>query len=290
MRAALFALIGLAACASAGSGNPTGAGDDDAGPGGPGPGGPGEVIDGSVDAPDAACLDTDLDGVCNTVDKCPGADDNVDTDADTIADGCDNCPGADDRIDANANQIPDCTELMTRTIDLKVVGGNYWRGWHASNNGHMSTNDNTLTGDFTGATYNSYYVFSFAGFTASSVASVTLEMQLELFDSPDATETFSIWDVTTDTNTLENSAGTAAIFQDLQSGTQYATAQAPKANVGQLLTIPLNAAAATAVKAKLGSEFAIGMHLDTAPTWIRFGHTGAGAAPVTTRLVIKYTP
>jgi len=44
-------------------------------------------------------LDTDGDGVADTVDICPGSDDNEDTDVDGVPDGCDNCPN-----DANADQ------------------------------------------------------------------------------------------------------------------------------------------------------------------------------------------
>jgi MYXO-CTERM domain-containing protein len=39
-----------------------------------------------------AAVDTDLDGICDDVDQCPGFDDWLDTDGDTAPDGCDICP------------------------------------------------------------------------------------------------------------------------------------------------------------------------------------------------------
>lgn len=240
-----------------------------------------------------ACIDSDNDGVCNTQDVCAGHDDKVDADADTIADGCDVCPSADDRPDVNANSVPDCSELQTATINVKVVGSNVWRGWHASSGPHDTVNDNTLTGVFGGTTYNSYFTFTLAGFTASVVTKVTLELQMETYSSSDANETFSVWDVTSTASAVESTASSSTIFADLQSGTQYATAMATAAQLNQVLSIPLNAQAATDAKAKMGTDFTVGVHLDTAAgqtNYIRFGHTPANENPTINRVVVQYLP
>lgn len=270
----LFAFVLVAGCASAGSDTPSG---DDA-----------PMVDAPM--PDDMCLDTDLDGVCNHMDKCPGADDNVDTDMDTVADGCDDCPGMDDRIDGNGNQIPDCTELMTKMIDVKVVSGNYWRGWYNASGGHTTVNDNTITG-LNNVNYNSYFVFNL-NFTANTVQSVTFEVEKESYSSSDATETISIWDVTTAPSTLEANAPNATagiqVHNDLGSGTTYGTGTVTSAAAaGSIISVPLNAAAATAVKAGLGADFAIGVHVDTQPGWVRFSMTTEARVA---RLVIKYLP
>ncbi|MFN0252223.1 MAG: hypothetical protein ACKV2T_35430 [Kofleriaceae bacterium] len=268
--------IALAGCASAGGSSPS-AGDDE------------PMADAMIESD--ACLDTDMDTVCNHLDQCPGADDAIDSDADTVADGCDDCPGLDDRLDSNGNQIPDCTELMTRTIDLKVIGSNRWRGWYNAIGDHTQANDNTITGLNGGRNYNSYFVFNL-NFTASTVQSVTFEVEKESYSSSDATETLSIWDVTTAVSTLEANAANATAGQqthnDLGSGTTFGTGtmQMSAAN-GSVVSIPLNAAAATAVTAALGTDFAIGVHLDTQPGWVRFSmSTEARVA----RLVIRYLP
>ncbi len=272
----LLLAIALAGCASAGSGAP-GGGDDE------------PMVDAMIQQPDA-CLDTDMDSVCNHLDVCPGADDAVDSDGDTVPDGCDNCPGLDDRVDGNNNQIPDCTELMTKTIDLKVVGSNRWRGWYNASGAHTSSNDNTITGLNGGVNYNSYFVFNL-NFTATTVQQVTFEVEKEEYTG-DASETISIWDVTTPPATLEaNAASTAAGQQthaDLGSGTTYGLGTIQSSMpAGSVISVPLNAAAATAVKAALGSDFAIGVHVDTQPGWVRFSM--ANEARVA-RLVIKYLP
>ncbi|CAN5916837.1 hypothetical protein BH11MYX2_BH11MYX2_16500 [soil metagenome] len=272
MNAAL-ALMLVAACANSNSGVPSG---DDGGVGDDG-------------LSPTQCVDIDRDGVCNAVDICPGADDAVDSDADTVPDGCDDCPGIDDRIDANANSIPDCAEVLTKAIDLEVVGGNYWRGWHSLGATHASGNDNTATGDVGGTVYNSYFIFSLAGLTASSIQSVTLEIELELYAGA-ATATFSVWDVTSAPSDVENSTNSSAIFPDLQSGIKYGTSTMTAAQVNQVITTPLSAAAAADVKAHLGQAFAVGVHLDTAGgTYVRFSSGEAGEVRHD-RLVITYVP
>lgn len=267
----------VAGCASAGSEAP---GDDT------------PISDAMIQSD--ACLDTDVDGVCNHLDMCPGADDAMDSDADTVADGCDDCPGLDDRLDGNGNQIPDCTELMTTTVDLKVVGSNRWRGWYNALGEHSTGNDNTLTGlnGLNGTVnYNSYFIFNLS-FTATTVQSVTFEVEKEAYSSSDATETISIWDVTTPPTTLEANAANATVglqtHNDLGSGTMYGTGTvAMSAAAGSLISVPLNAAAATAATAAIGNDFAIGVHVDTPPGWVRFSmSTEARVA----RLVIKYLP
>jgi hypothetical protein len=272
---ALAAMALLVGCASAGT--PRIGGDDTSGDDAP-----------PVDAPPLppdACPDTDTDTVCNNVDKCPGFNDAVDADADTVADGCDKCPGVDDRPDVNMNSTPDCVEYMTRTIPLKVVGTNLWRGWYASNTAHSSANDNTLTGELSAGFYNSYFVFPLTGFTATSVQTVTLQLTLEAYTA-DATETFSVWDVSTPSTTVENSTTDVNIYNDLMMGTQYATSTATAAQVGTLLTIPLNAMAAVHATQKIGNDFVVGVHVDTTPGWIRFGNAGA----TTIQIVVKYLP
>jgi hypothetical protein len=272
----LLAIGMLASCASA---------SDE-----PASGAPDAAVDARGALPPDACGDSDGDNVCNAVDKCPGYNDAMDADTDTIADGCDKCPGADDKIDVNTNTVADCLETQTRMINLKAVGTNLWRGWHATGSSHSTDNDNTLTGEFTGQIYNSYFVFPLTGFTTTKVTSVTLEIQLEAYTSTDATETFSVWDVTATSSAVETTASSGTILNDLQTGTQYATAMTTAGQVSSILSIPLDAQAATHATAKLGGEFVIGAHLDTNPGYIRFGHTGATATPTVIRLVVKSIP
>ena len=61
--------------------------------------------------------DSDSDGVCDSVDACPGADDTVDADSDGVADGCDDCPGADDALDADSDGVPDGCDICAGADD-----------------------------------------------------------------------------------------------------------------------------------------------------------------------------
>ncbi len=274
-----FALVLAGGCAAAGVPGPGGGGDDNGN----------NPVDAFVVVPPDACPDSDNDGACNNVDKCPGFDDRLDTDADTVADGCDKCPMADDRIDVNMNQIPDCTEVMTRTIDVKKVGADYWRGWHtAGGASHTSGNDNTLTGTSGTTVYNSYFVFSLAGFTATTITDVKLELEVESY-AGDANETISVWDVTTPSATVEASGTNATIFNDLGGGVKYGMATVTAASVSAVTPVPfpLSTQANTDVKAKLGGEFVVGVHSDNAPGYVRFSFTSEARIA---RLVIKYLP
>lgn len=270
MRPWLLAL-GLLGCASAST---PGSGGDD----GPAP------ADARVDVPPDACGDGDGDGVCDVVDACPGHDDGVDADADTVADGCDVCPMADDRVDVNLNSVPDCSELETFTANVKVVNGNYWRGWYTPTT-HSSTNDNTLTGLYNNVVYNSYFVFPLPTVTATAVASVKLELELHVYTG-DASETVSVWDVSTAPGTVETSGGSAAIHSDLMTGVQYGTGTLAVADANQVVSIPLPMATAD-VRLRLGGDFAVGLHNDTAPGHFRFSQ--ASEARIA-RLVVEYLP
>jgi hypothetical protein len=262
-----FALV-LAAtgCAAAGASDPNGGGD---GGGGGGGGGGADAYVPDAPPPDA-CIDTDHDTVCDAADQCPGID---------------------DRIDVNANGVPDCKEQATRTIDVKKVGTNYWRGWQANTaaNSHDTTNDNTVTGAVGSGLYNSYFVFSLAGFTASAITSVKLELEMESYVSSDASESISVWDVTTPSATVETTAQNTTIYNDLGGGVQYGSATVTSASVSATAPVQfmLNAQAATDVKAKLGAELVVGCKVDATPGYVRFSATTEARIA---RIVVTYTP
>jgi hypothetical protein len=246
-------------------------------------------VDGAVDGRDidAPCSDTDTDGTCDAVDKCAGMDDRLDADSDTVPDGCDRCAGFDDRVDVNGNSVPDACDVQMRTVNVKQVGGNVWRGWHVGNgSSHTTTNDNTITGDYQGGS-NSYFVFTL-DFTAHSIVTATLELELENYTSTDASEAMSFWDVSTDAATVEQTGASVPIYTDLMSGTTYGTGTLVAANLNQVVSSQLNIAAGNDIKAKLGQDFVIGVHLVNAPPgFVRFSN--ASEARVA-RLVIRYLP
>lgn len=76
---------------------------------------------GTPDA-EAGCLDTDGDGVCDTQDVCPGADDGVDADGDGVPDGCDPCPG-DNPDDQDGDGVCDSEDVCTGSDDAVDADG-----------------------------------------------------------------------------------------------------------------------------------------------------------------------
>ena len=72
------------------------------------------------------CVDTDGDGVCDTVDNCPShANPNqLDSDGDGVGDVCDNCPNTPnpDQLDSNGDGIGDACEAQGLMCDADTDG------------------------------------------------------------------------------------------------------------------------------------------------------------------------
>jgi len=67
------------------------------------------------------CLDSDSDGVCDSVDQCPGFADNLDVDGDGIPDGCDTC---NDLIDTDGDGVSDCVDQEINSLCPNNVDAN----------------------------------------------------------------------------------------------------------------------------------------------------------------------
>jgi len=63
------------------------------------------------------CPDADHDGVCDSLDRCPGSPDNVDSDADGVPDGCDVCPGFPDSADSDGDGVPNGCDQCPGVVD-----------------------------------------------------------------------------------------------------------------------------------------------------------------------------
>jgi hypothetical protein len=105
-------------------------------------------------------------------------------------------------------------------------------GWYAETGLHVATNDNYVVGDVSGLVRHNFFVFDLTAVVDDIVgASVQLYNPdnalpgLRGYVSPDATETFELYDVSTPIASLSASsaAGPAgvAIFDDLGTGTVF---------------------------------------------------------------------
>lgn len=169
------------------------------------------------------------------------------------------------------------------------------RGWYNGTEGfHDPTLENYAVGEFNGIILRNWFVFDLSVVT-DSIINATLRLPNPAYVSPDSTETYNLYDVTTSIASLTaggiNLFGT---FNDLGSGTQYGSQTVSDSDT--IVDISINAAGLTALNGASGL-FALGGSLSTigAPVDIeivfgltQFGdntpqlvlETEGGAAPV----------
>jgi hypothetical protein len=137
-------------------------------------------------------------------------------------------------------------------VTLDVVDS----GWYEDIGSHDATNKNYIAGRLSGHEYRDYFVFDL-----SSVTGTILSAQLQLFNpvtgftSISASETFTLFDVSTPIATLSASNSGAAglpIFGDLGSGTAFGTRPITTADNGTTVVTTLNGAAVTELNAASG--------------------------------------
>jgi hypothetical protein len=153
------------------------------------------------------------------------------------------------------------TEAKADTIVLNAFQQGFYRN-DGLNNGVFGTPNNYFVGYTNGGVYRNYFAFELA-----SVRDVT-SAQLRIYrpgDSDldtDAFETYVLYDVLTPPELLGHVGG-VSIFDDLGSGTVYASENVPTPNFfdGGYMTINLNADAIAALQG--GQLFAIGGAITT---------------------------
>lgn len=137
------------------------------------------------------------------------------------------------------------------------------RGFYLDDGFNTEFYDGYNTG-WEGVEYRSYFVFDIPTFS-EEVTSATLRlwMPADSFLSPEASETISLWSVSTSVASLVSShnpgAEGLAIFEDLGGGTNFGSATISDPGPGgSYLFISLNQDALDAIVAAQGSQLAIG--------------------------------
>lgn len=206
---------------------------------------------------------------------CGASGDCMGTNAGTACTGTDVCFGG-------QCVAPGGGTLETEVFDIVD------RGWWDSAGTHDPANQNTFTGwadtdvgpAFVAFEFNSYYTFDLSGAIEDAVAIEAVTLRLELmaappagnggYFSPDPSESFTMWDVSTDPVTLDSLATSTtpnvAVHTDLESGVSYGTGTVSAADQGTIQELVLNADAQGDVLDALGTTFAIGMASDSADT------------------------
>ena len=152
---------------------------------------------------------------------------------------------------------------------------------------------NYITGGLnTGAEFRSFFNFDLSGVTGQiteAVLNISLD-QTRAF-SPDPSETFSVFDVTSDIPSLLDESGGVEAFEDLGSGTSYGFADVLTDSTSGTLSIALNALALLDLNAAVGGDFALGGAVTSLSggTELLFGFSNLGRQQPT-RLTLTTEP
>ncbi|MGF1465946.1 MAG: hypothetical protein ACFCGT_07415 [Sandaracinaceae bacterium] len=206
------------------------------------------------------CVDPASDPLfCGASEDCQGMN------AGTACTGADVCFGG-------VCVAPGAGAVETEVIDFVDYG------WWNEDGIHTADNGNSFTGLTAGLEYNSYVLFDLTGPVEDAVAIVSVTLRMEMLSttegtptggyfSPDPSETFSVWDVSTDPVTLDTTTTAAApnvaVHTDLESGETYGGGTVTPASQGVVTEIVLNASAEADVLAALGGMFAVGFTSDS---------------------------
>jgi hypothetical protein len=173
------------------------------------------------------------------------------------------------------------------------------RGWFRDDGQHIAGHHNAFFGRWSGRNYRAFMVFDLSTVT-DPISGVTLELELESYWGNNASETFDVFDVSSDPGTFQNahasgSASGTSIYADLGTGALYATVTALSGDVGTVLSFLLSAQAATDMEAaRTGSGlFAMGFVVTTATgnQGLRWGtDADFDAGTVLTSQVVIATP
>jgi uncharacterized delta-60 repeat protein len=157
-------------------------------------------------------------------------------------------------------------------------------GWYDGSGLHAASNTNYAVGNGApGGDIHNFFVFNLATINDGIVSA-----QLRLLNpsggylSPDSTETFAVFDVSTPISQLvAGGTGLTAVFNDLGTGTQFGSRTVSAADNDQTVAVDLNAAAIAALNEARGGQVALGGALTTlSGTALQylFGFTSSGYA------------
>jgi hypothetical protein len=178
------------------------------------------------------------------------------------------------------------------TITLDATSRGYFRSDGTVAGGHGTASANYLAGQYQSREYRNFFIFDLSSVT-ELIVSASLQIAPGDYLSPDASETVTLFDVSTPSATLTNGTGGVVAFNDLGSGTSYGSRAFTAADVWTVpVTMALNGAALTNLQSAVGALFAMGgavMSISGSGDQTVFGATHlAGGLPV--RLVLETQP
>ncbi len=183
---------------------------------------------------------------------------------------------------------------ITASAQAQVVIDTTDRGWYDNTGFHDPANDNYGVGNASRITVRNWFVFDLSTIDVEIVALQLMAWNPVFgFISEDAFETYVNYDVTTNLTDLVDGLGGVPAYDDLGSGTVYASYEASKADDGTTVVINLNAAAVADANAAAGGLWGIGGAITTlikgGDLEYFFGFTGGGNN-ADTQLVVTLIP
>jgi len=135
-------------------------------------------------------------------------------------------------------------------------------GWYTTVNGHNPDNNNFIVGNCCGdGEHRNFFVFDLSG-VSGNITSATLEIETRSISTPDPSETWALYDISTPIATLIAGGISASIFTDLGSGTSYGNVTVANDYKG-IVSVSLNASAVVALNTAKGTSFALGGAITT---------------------------
>ena len=188
-----------------------------------------------------------------------------------------------------------CEILIFDTSDSQFDAGVHNQGWWSDALPSYDENDNYIIGiGFSGYLFRNFFTFDLSSLSIP-VISATLELTRFEYVSTAESETFGLFDVSTDAVTLNDNVGiNLAIYDDLGSGISYGEFEVSSEGLEtDVLSFQLNAAAIGDINAAKGGWFSIGGALLSpgSPvgdgTELLFGYSQDGGVQ---RLVLEVVP
>lgn len=136
------------------------------------------------------------------------------------------------------------------------------RGWYQSDGDHITTNNNYLTGTWRGVQYRSFFAFDLS-MVGAPVAGATLRLWNPHNGwNGDASETLTLWDISTPLTSVFAGTGGVSAFNDFGSGLAYGAKVVTSSEIGTYIDIALNANALAGLSDS-DSLFAVGGSVTT---------------------------
>jgi hypothetical protein len=140
-------------------------------------------------------------------------------------------------------------------------------GWYREDGTHNPSNPNYIVGLCSNCgplLHRDFFVFNIP--VGLTITSAQLSLNTFVYDSLNASETLTLFDVSTSVTDLLAGNGGIAAYDDLGTGTAYGTRVYTAGDANQVRTIDLNASALAAIGAAAGASFEMGGSLESAAT------------------------